>query len=506
MTDVNEPVENAIIWILQKVGLNLGTGHPQRVEQKAEELRQYAETLRREYDGLNRDLAGLGDSFSGRAADAHAEAWAKHMMLAGQVADGADGMAKTLDQHADESTRIIRTIIGIALELLEMWLLCVALSWITGFLSDLIFFSRAGRLIAELYKLFTRLGELIRTTTEAMKQWGTFAGKIGEYTRVLLVEYVPDGIKEYPINLAATAVPAKLSGRNLDVGSLLLPMIPAIVQYGALNLGMEILENETKVVGGLKRFIEGKKEEPSAPELPMPDAGKPLPQAIAESPSLSSELRNLLEREFPHDRPAQQAGDAARAERGTSMESAERPETVHPLPAEYELPMPEFSRPLAEEMAEDVTLSPELRSLLEREFNLKAQREKKGSETEPATEEVVFTPKTNRELLYAFLKETLVNGTQNILLGAEQGQHDNWLSNAAIGAPLGGLRKVALEKYLKPAAYQGKPAEAPLGQRIVPEMTMRTLAYGLRNTVREAVEDAANGDPVTTQLTQDTAS
>lgn len=502
MTDVNEPVENAVIWILQKVGFDLGTGHPERLRQKAEELREYAEKVRAEYHGMNRDLLGLTDSFSGYAADAHAEAWAKQMVLAGELADGADGIAKTLDEHAEESTRVIRTIVGIALELLEMWLLCVALSWITGFLSDLLFFSRAGRLVAELYQLFTRLGELIRTTTEAMKQWGTFAGKIGEYTRVLLVEYVPDGIKEYPINLAATAVPAKLSGRNLDLGSLLLPMIPAIVQYGALNLGMEILENETKAVGGLKRFITGKKEEPAAPELPMPDAGKPLPEAIAESSSLSSELRSLLEREFNLDGRPQQAADAARPEPRALSDSAGN----HSLPAEYELPMPEFSRPFAEEMADDVALSPELRSLLEREFNLDGKSETTVSETGSAAGEVVFTPKTNRELLYAFLKETLVNGTQNVLLGVEQGQHGNWLSNAAIGAPLGGLRKVTLEKYLKPIAYQGKPSQAPLAQRIVPEMTMRTLAYALRNTVRDAARDAANGDPVTTQLTQNAAS
>lgn len=507
MTDINESIENSLIWILRKVGFDLAAGDPEHLIQKAAELREYGNKIREEYALMGKELGGLVGSWSGKAADAQAEAWAKQIALSDQIADGADGVAEVLDQHAEESTKIIRTIIGIALELLEMWLICAALSWITGYISDLIFLARAGRLIAELYTLFVRLGELIKATAEAMKQWGTFAGKVGEYARILLVEYVPDGIKEYPINLAAMAVPTKLSGRDLDVEALLLPLVPAVAQYGALNLGMEILENETKMVGGLKRFIEGKKEKPAEPELPVPDAGRPLPEAIAEDPSLSAELRSLLEREFDLDRGAQETSSVARADSRVSAESAERPDVAHPLPAGYELPVPEFSRPLAQEMAEDLSLSPELRSLLEREFNLNAERNVARSEKGPGpvAEEVVFTPKTNRELLYSFLKESLVNGMQNILVGAENGQPDNWLSDAAISAPLSGLRKVALEKYFKLFAYQGKPSEAPLDQRIVPELIMRTLAYELRNTVREAVQDAANGDPVTTQLTEEAA-
>lgn len=440
--DVNGEIENAFIWILHKVGFDLSTGNPEQLKRHAAQLREFATTMRDHYSQMNQDLNGLTEYWSGEAATAHAVSWANHVSLAGQTADTADGVAQTLDEHAEKSTQTIRAIIGVALELLEMFLICAALSWISGFLSDLIFASRVGRFISRLSSLFSKLGDLMKSTAEAMKKWGTFAGKVGEYARLLLVDYVPDALKEYPINLAATVVPAKLGGRDVGTQDLLLSLVPAIAQYGALNFGMNILENETRLVGGLKRFIEGKDKE-----------------------------------------------------------------VVEPAAAP-QLPLLEFPRPLAESLADDAALSPEVRGMLEREFNLSRTTESREpspvpAEAAPPSEGTVFTPKTDRELAYVFLKEMLVNGLQNVLLGAEQGQPEHWLSDAAISAPLGGLRKVALERYLKPKAYQGKPAEATLDERILPEMIMRTLAYALRNSVREAIEDAANGEPVTTQLTQD---
>ena len=484
MVDVNGEIEEKLLWILRKVGFNLSSGNPGRLELQAERIREFSANLRETYGRLNDDMGRLSNRWSGDAATSQARSWATHVVLAAHVADGAESVARTLDEHVEKSTRIIKAILGVALELLEMYVICVALSWVTGYLSDLLFVSRVGEFIGRLYSLFSKLSELIKSTAEALAKWGSLPGKMGEYSRVLLTEYVPDGLKEYPINLAATVVPAKLGGRDLKLQDLLLSMIPGIAQYGALNFGVEILEKESRLVGRIKNAIEGKGKEIAEPEV----------SRLSSSDLSRSPVASLAE------------GNVGREFRPT-VENPGIPE--HSLPEQYRLTVPESQRSLAELLVEDAALPVEVRRALEREFQIARAKESRASSVvstglAPTSKGTAFTPKTNRELAYAFMKEMLVNGTNGALTGAENGQPDHFLTNAAISAPLSGLRKVALERYFKPAvAYHNMPTEATLVERILPEAIVRTMAYALRNSARDAIEDAANGDHVTTQLTHD---
>jgi hypothetical protein len=511
VADVNGEIEEKLLWILRKVGFNLSPGNPRRLVFQAEHLRYFAASIRETYEQLSQDMSRLGNHWSGDAATSQARSWATHVALADHIADTAESMARSLDEHVEKSTRIIKTILGVALELLELYVICVALSWVTGYLSDLLFVSRVGEFIGRLCSLFSKLGELIKSTAEAMAKWGSLSGKIGEYSRVLLTEYVPDGLKEYPINLAATVVPAKLGGRDLKLQDLLLAMIPGIAQYGALNLGMEILEKESRLVARVKNAIEGKGNgitdlegaRPSSSDLPSPPV-----VSLAEDGAVSPATTGLRDRDFNLNRDTENGGNAGRESR-SAVESAENPGAPQwPLPEQYRLAVPKRQRSLAELLFEDVALPVDVRSALEREFHITRAEENRASSVistglDSTSKGEAFMPKTNRELAYAFMKETLVNGVNGALVGIENGQPDHFLTNAAISAPLSGLRKVALERYFKPMAYRGMPTEATLDQRIIPEAIVRTMAYALRNSAREAIEDAAKGDDVTTQLTHD---
>jgi hypothetical protein len=414
---------------------------------------------------MTADLHQLAGSWTGLGATAGQQAWQPQLKLAQQAAEISEGVAHSLDTYAENSTRIVRAIIGVALELLEIYLICMALSAVSGYIADLVFATRAGLYISRLRDLFSALSSVIRSAAESLKQYGAFAAKLGEYTRVLLVDYVPDGIKEFPITLAATAVPAKLSGRDLRTGEAMLAMVPGIAQYGALNFVLGILEKENRLVRGFKSAIEG----PAGPDG-----------------TLASMMRKLLH------------GDSSAGPAATQSAAGDS------LPRDFRLTDPDPGPSLAEMLVRDDELPADVRDALAREFQVDREPAPPPSSstttdgtTSPAP---AFTRKTDRELVYVFLKETLVNGLANILNGVESG-NPHWLSDAAISAPLSGMRKVALERWFKATAYRGMPESATLDERMMSEMIVRTLAYALRNEARQAIQDAANGDPVVTQLT-----
>ncbi|MFE5028852.1 WXG100 family type VII secretion target [Streptomyces sp. NPDC056656] len=70
-------------------------------------MREHADTIQDCYADINSDLSGPSRYWSGDDANAHAEAWGRHVDAASQAVASMQGMADTLDNHAVKAERIM---------------------------------------------------------------------------------------------------------------------------------------------------------------------------------------------------------------------------------------------------------------------------------------------------------------------------------------------------------------------------------------------------------------
>lgn len=468
MLDVNGEIVNAVMWVFDWTGLRYPGGDPSEIQRQAVAYEQQAKGLRETYDDMQAVMRGV--DWSGPAAGARAGAWEEHRRLAESTAEGLSDTAKKLNGHATKADKIMRILVGIALEIFEQYVICLALSWVTAKLADVVFVTRVGALVTRLAQWWAEFRKLVISTFEGMKAWGSFAGKAGHYLGRIVADDVPVYVREYPVVLTATAGSQALGGRPINWGQVALWTVPAFAVDASLYRGIGILE-DTTALGRFKTFVEsgdaltttgwrdafrGEVPVPRPPTAKVDDVPPVLPE-----PVLSSGTTTAAPSRSPSEMSISEMLDEA-----------------------FQL------KPAQLNTLEDVVLMP--------------LGQQADSVAEVAPQVWRYVPKTTGEAVYESVREGLVNGLVVLATGAMMGVRDGGTLavDSMVSAPLSVLRKYVFLKasHGETWAYRNMPQSAPPLLRDLSAQIQTAMSYGMRDSVRSALWDLNHGREIPTQL------
>ncbi|MFD2418876.1 WXG100 family type VII secretion target [Amycolatopsis pigmentata] len=282
MTDVNAAIVDEAIRVLESFGVAYpGRGSDaEAIRARAEQYREHADAMRQSYGQV---VSSLNDiDWAGSAADSHSRLAQYHLQLANDAADHLDRAADHLETHAANAGLIIRTIIGIALEILEALLATVALSWVVGWIAGLIFLNRAYWLISRAIQLCQAFRRLVASAAEVMRGVGATAGKIAGYAGEILTKWLPAYLADAATMYTGMMAPEFLSGRGLSNARdvLLYSLLPFEALDFAGYFTIHLLEQETKIGKRVKNAIdnygtrrERASRESDSPRSPSRDGG-----------------------------------------------------------------------------------------------------------------------------------------------------------------------------------------------------------------------------------------
>jgi len=122
--DIYGIISDWLVWVLQQFGQPLSLGR------SATAFSDHAADLR----------ALTAPAHSGRPQhrlvrgrrNRHAAYWQSHATLFDQAAEHLDAAQKRLDEHLQKVWAIFREIIGVILEIVELFAVGAALTWLTG--------------------------------------------------------------------------------------------------------------------------------------------------------------------------------------------------------------------------------------------------------------------------------------------------------------------------------------------------------------------------------------
>jgi hypothetical protein len=204
--DINGAIADFIVGVLEQMG------DPHQLHPASGAFADQAANLRALQETLSRPAASGWD---GDAAEANQSMLHFHAALVESAANELETAGQTMDDHTSKAWEIVREIIGLILEILELLAAGAALTWLGGLLADLIW-ARMAPLMQRILKLLTDFRTLLRQFTANMQRFGTVAGRIAEIAESVLVDYVPVYARAYPGFVIANAVPSLLSGRKFD--------------------------------------------------------------------------------------------------------------------------------------------------------------------------------------------------------------------------------------------------------------------------------------------------
>jgi uncharacterized protein YukE len=211
-------IDHKVMEVLQACGVELPGGD-------GDTLRAMA----RAWDSMGTDLTGIGQAldsaisgldekdWSGTAAAAFKQHWADQKKVIDQVAGDFHQVATGLKEYADTIDSINEQIIDIGTQIAEMEVAGAALSFFTGFLSDLLanaaVVSKVSKVI-ELVKAFTTAAEKVAALLSK------FAGLSEKYAEIL--EKVLVFAAKFSANFIKTGTEAFVTNFAADTGSMVL--------------------------------------------------------------------------------------------------------------------------------------------------------------------------------------------------------------------------------------------------------------------------------------------
>ncbi|MDX2709862.1 WXG100 family type VII secretion target [Streptomyces sp. PA03-6a] len=212
--DINEAIAEWLTTIFREIGDPTGLGD------HAEALRVQANQVRAVHTQIAAEVES--SSWSGLDSQAFGSAWQQHANAAEDTAAILYASSQQIDQHAERSWKIVKEIIGIALEILEILAAGLALSWILAGIMDFIWV-RLAPLIEQILGLVARFRAMLARFAEAVAEAGRAVGQIGEKVGVLLgrgiekvVLELPDNARAFAGFYLAEAVPPAMSGRSVN--------------------------------------------------------------------------------------------------------------------------------------------------------------------------------------------------------------------------------------------------------------------------------------------------
>ncbi|MFI5635556.1 hypothetical protein ACIA8E_40745 [Streptomyces sp. NPDC051664] len=232
--------------------------------------------------------------WEGGDADAYAEALRWHRDVMDQTATLLETTGEQVDDHANKAFIIVKEIIGIILEILEILLAGLVLTSIFSWLADLIWI-RILPLMHRAIELLVRFREMLARFTVFMRDVGSRAGRmgqragafIGESVESLAVDYLPAEVRAFPGFYLASAVPNLLSGRPVDWKANAWQLGIFFGFDTALGMSADLLER-TVAGKALKELVEGTKVPNKRTSSDTGQPGETSPFDAAVSPLVSN--------------------------------------------------------------------------------------------------------------------------------------------------------------------------------------------------------------------------
>ncbi|KUN59747.1 hypothetical protein AQJ46_38595 [Streptomyces canus] len=229
---VNDWIDGKVLEILQASGVELPGGDGDTLRSIARSWDAMGTELTDVVRAVDSAIAGVDrQGWHGDARDAFERHWGEQKQVVREIADNFHHVADGLRSYADEIDGINKEIIDICVEIAEMEIAGVALSFFTGFLSDLVANTAVAERVArvvDLVRLFTaaaervaglleRFGAMSAETTGTLVRLASWLGRFGvKATESLATNFVADS-GSLMLNQAAHGQPATV-GDDLENG------------------------------------------------------------------------------------------------------------------------------------------------------------------------------------------------------------------------------------------------------------------------------------------------
>jgi uncharacterized protein YukE len=216
---VNSWIDGKVLEILEAFGVELPGGDGPTLRSVARDWDTMGTELSDLVRTIDAAIAGVDKAgWHGEARDAFEKQWREQRRVILESADNFHHVADGLRAYATEIDGINEEIIDICVEIAEMEIAGAALSFFTGFLSDLVANTAVAERVAkivDLVKLFTSAAEKVAALLERFT--GLSAETVASLERVLTTNFAADS-GSLMLNQAVHGQPVTV-GADLTAGS-----------------------------------------------------------------------------------------------------------------------------------------------------------------------------------------------------------------------------------------------------------------------------------------------
>ncbi len=223
---INSWIDGKVLEILQACGVELPGGNGDTLRSIARawdsmgtELTEVAHAIDVAVEGVDKQ------GWHGEARDAFEKHWGEQKRVIEDVAHNFHQVADGLRAYADEIDKINEEIIDICVEIAEMEVAGAALSFFTGFLSDLVANTAVAARVAkivDLVKLFTSAAEKVAALLErfgALNEAGAARlAKLAEFAAKFLKKGAESFVTNFAADSGSTMLNQALNGQPITVG------------------------------------------------------------------------------------------------------------------------------------------------------------------------------------------------------------------------------------------------------------------------------------------------
>ncbi|MGW2697988.1 WXG100 family type VII secretion target [Streptomyces sp. NPDC001296] len=227
---VNSWIDGKVLEILEACGVELPGGDGGSLRAIARAWDTMGTELTEVVHTLDVAIAGVDkQGWHGDARDAFEKHWQEQKQVIGDVARNFHQVADGLRAYADEIDQINEEIIDICVEIAEMEVAGAALSFFTGFLSDLVantaVAARISRIV-DLVKLFTSAAEKV---ADLLERFGTLTeeeaaalarvlSKVAEFSAKFLTKGAESFATNFVADSGSMMLNQALNGQPITVG------------------------------------------------------------------------------------------------------------------------------------------------------------------------------------------------------------------------------------------------------------------------------------------------
>ncbi|SFF47242.1 hypothetical protein SAMN05216251_115102 [Actinacidiphila alni] len=252
--DINDAIAGWITSVIRELG------EPSALVPQGAAFTESAARLRAVHEASQQSTSG----WTGPDADAYEAAMREHADAVTEAATLLETTGAKVDDHASKAWAIVKEVFGIILEILEVLLAGMALTWLFSWLADLLWL-RLLPLMRSVLALLVRFRSLMADFTEFLQRVGSLAGRLGERfgefigktLESAVIDYLPAEARGFTGFYVGAAVPQLMSGRPVDWKN----NAWQIAVFTGFDMGLYMVQDvlEKTVAGAaLKNLIEGK--------------------------------------------------------------------------------------------------------------------------------------------------------------------------------------------------------------------------------------------------------